>query len=441
MKKVAGMTLAFLVCLSTFVPLGASANQTDIGREVLGAKDGWAAYSTGTTGGAKAATNQIFTVTNRAELVKALGGDNKTNGTNTTPKIIYVKGKINLSVDDQNKPLGYEEYRDPAYTIEAYLKAYDPATWGKKDVAGPLEEARLRSMQKQAERVIINVGSNTTIVGLGTDAKIIGGNLMLKDVDNVIIRNISFEDAYDYFPQWDPTDGADGNWNSEYDNVSLVGATHVWVDHCTFSDGDRPDKLNGEYFGREFQHHDGLLDAKSKSDLITFSYNYFHDHSKTNLIGSSDSATDDEGHLRITFHHNFYENIGERAPRVRYGQIHLYNNYYKGVGNDKYVYTWGIGKASKIYAENNYFEMDPGFDPGKLIWVSKGTALFDKGNMLNGTSKQHEVAIVDAYNAKNETKLGKDVGWTPSLFTKIDPTKKVPELVKAKAGAGKLGSK
>ncbi|WP_134685834.1 pectate lyase family protein [Brevibacillus migulae] len=438
MKKIAGMTLAFLFWASAIAPL--SASQTDLGREVLGKNDGWAAYSTGTTGGSKASADQVFTVTNRQELVKALGGDNKTNGANDTPKIIYVRGTINLSVDDQNRPLGYNEYRDPAYTIEEYLKAYDPKTWGKKDVAGPLEEARARSQKNQAERVLINVGSNTTLVGLGNEAKIVGGGLLLTKVDNVIVRNIEFQDAYDYFPQWDPTDGAEGNWNSEYDNLSIVGSTHVWVDHCTFNDGERPDAFNETYYGREYQHHDGLLDAKGGADLITISYNHFSEHSKTNLIGSSDSATTDEGRLRITFHHNFYENIGERAPRVRFGQVHLYNNYYKSDGNEHYVYTWGIGKSSKIYAENNYFEMDPGFDPAKLIWLAKGTALYETGSYLNGAGKHHEVSIVDAYNANpaNTTKVSKDVGWKPSLFDKIDPTQSVPAIVKAKAGAGKL---
>lgn len=50
-------------------------------------------------------------------------------------------------------------------------------------------------------------------------------------------------DSYlrDCFPQWDPTDGSTGNWNSAYDAVSLRGATHVWVDHNSFSDVPHPD--------------------------------------------------------------------------------------------------------------------------------------------------------------------------------------------------------
>lgn len=91
-----------------------------------------------------------------------------------------MKGTINLSVDDDNNPLGYEDYKDPEYSIEAYLKAYDPKKWGKKEPSGKLEEARLRSKDNQRERVLIRVGSNTTIIGLGDDAKIVGGGLYVK---------------------------------------------------------------------------------------------------------------------------------------------------------------------------------------------------------------------------------------------------------------------
>ncbi|WP_327205125.1 pectate lyase family protein [Paenibacillus sp. Soil750] len=38
-------------------------------------------------------------------------------------------------------------------------------------------------------------------------------------------------------------------------------------------------------------------------------------------IRIGDSATSDNEHLRITFHHNYYQNVVQRAPRVRYGQI------------------------------------------------------------------------------------------------------------------------
>src|SRR5207253_235697 len=120
----------------------------------------------------------------------------------------------------------------------------------------------------------------------------------------------------DCFPQWDPTDGENGNWNSQYDSVSLTGGTHVWVDHCAFDDGDHPDNAQPEYFGRPYQWHDGELDITRGSDLVTVSWNRFTDHDKTMLIGSSDTSTTDAGKLRVTIHHNLFRTIGQRAPRV-----------------------------------------------------------------------------------------------------------------------------
>src|SRR5262245_51339412 len=114
-------------------------------RSPLPANDGWAATGAGTTGGAAADDAHIFVVTNRTELVAALGGNNTTNLTNATPKIIFIKGKIDFNTDDQGNPLTCADYDDPGYSLDAYLAAYDPATWGRVAPSGPLEEARVRS--------------------------------------------------------------------------------------------------------------------------------------------------------------------------------------------------------------------------------------------------------------------------------------------------------
>lgn len=120
------------------------------------------------------------------------------------------------------------------------------------------------------------------------------GDVAMLFVDNVIIRNIAFEDAFDYFPAWTPTDsyvtpptGANpaslyprcqatidaagdlgphqcpgDRWNSENDNISVANATHVWIDHCTSSDGAREDHLvpsvwQALYVGHDYQIEHG----------------------------------------------------------------------------------------------------------------------------------------------------------------------------------------
>jgi pectate lyase len=93
---------------------------------------------------------------------------------------------------------------------------------------------------------------------------------------------------------------------------------------------------------------------------------------------------------------------------------------------------------SKIYAENNYFDFDYDVNPGEIIKDWKGTSIYESGSFVNGKSSANEVDLVDAFNQSHTVQLNENVGWEPSLFTRINPTQAVPALVKAKAGTGKL---
>lgn len=405
----------------------ADTTAVELGRQTLAANDGWAALGTGTTGGSAASPANVYYVTKRSELVKAVSGN--------TPKIVYVSGTIDMNVDDNDRPVDMEFYKDPAYDLDAYLAAYDPAVWGENLPSGDLEAARARSAGNQGARIKITVGSNTTLAGLpGTKAKILGGNVNLDKVDNIIIRNIEFANTFDYFPQWDPTDGDYGNWNSAYDNISVKGSTHVWVSRNTFSDTGGLDDPAHTYFGRKFQQHDGAVDITNAADLVTVSYNYFHDHDKLSLVGGSDQAAGDDGKLRVTYHHNYFKNVGQRAPRVRFGQVHVYNNYFEGSAKAApypSLYFMGIGYKSQIYAENNVFQREAGALPQSLIQVSAGgTALTDTGSVLNGAA----VKIAAAYNASAAAALT-PVNWAPILHTSMDNTRDVPKAVFSEAGS------
>src|SRR6185369_8048461 len=137
-----------------------------LGRAVLAPSDGWAAEGTGTTGGSAADDAHVFVASTRAELVAALGGDNATNRTNAAPKIVFIKGTVNGFEAADGHQLGCADLADPAYSLDAYLAAYDPAVWGRVTPSGPLEDARKRSVTQQTAQTQINVGPNTTIVGL-----------------------------------------------------------------------------------------------------------------------------------------------------------------------------------------------------------------------------------------------------------------------------------
>ena len=184
-----------------------------------------------------------------------------------------------------------------------------------------------------------------------------------------------------------------------------------------------------QYFGVLFQVHDGLLDITNASDLVTVSWNRFRNHDKMMLIGSSDSGTtaaNDRGKLRVTLHHNVFDGIGQRAPRVRFGQVHVYNNYYDLRNTPSYVYSWGVGIESALYAEENFFLTDRTFAVDGIIERFNGTAATASGTLIVGPRVRNPVDVIAAWNAVNDPDLGFDAGWTPTLNYQLAPAWTTP---------------
>jgi pectate lyase len=413
-----------------------------VARQPLPAGDGWGSVGAGTTGGGAAGPDQVHVVSSRAELIQALGGNNATNAANATPKTIFIRGTIDGFEGPDGELLGCDDFADPAYDFDAYLATYDPAVWGRDtDPSGPLEEARARSVNNQGAHTVINVGSNTTLYGL-RGARLHNLTLMLNEADNIIVRNITFDDAFDCFVRWDPNDGALGNWNSNWDNLSARRGTNFWFDHNTFTDGDNPDSSQPVYFGRPYQVHDGALDITHTSDLVTVSYNVFTNHDKMMLIGSTDNPNNpgDVGLLNVTLHHNLMDGIVQRAPRVRFGQVDVYNNYYRVPVPDPFSYSWGVGVQSTTYAENNFFSLGAEVDTADVISRFNGTAITERGTWARTAGQSAgPVSMLDAYNAANDPPLGNDVGWTPEHRSgPVLPARVVPAVVTLLAGAGRL---
>lgn len=437
--------VAACTLLGAHATLAQAHGKRDLGRETLHPQNGWAASGSGVTGGSAATSDQTYVVRNRQELVAALNNGvypPPSSTPSSEPKIIYVKGTIDVNVDDANNALACEDYYRDGYTLEAFLAAYDPLVWGRDDEpSGELEDARAESQDAQEARVRIRVGSNTTLVGLGKNATIKGAWFDIRGTSgvpnsrsNIIIRNLTLRDTYDCFPEWDPTDGSAGSWNALYDSVSLREANNVWIDHNTFEDRDTRDATQPHYFGVLYQVHDGLLDITNASDLVTVSWNRFRNHDKTMLIGSSDSATGDRGKLRVTLHHNWFDGLGQRVPRVRYGQVHLYNNVYDVRRTPNYGYSWGVGIESAIYAEENVFIADRNFDVAQIIDRFNGTALSVSDTLVIGPRIRNPVDVIAAWNAQNDPDLGFDAGWVPTLNHELMPAWIAPILVPLLAG-------
>lgn len=178
-----------------------------------------------------------------------------------------------------------------------------------------------------AER--IEIRSNKTLFGVGVRPTI-AATIEIERAENVVVRELFIEGSL-------PVGG------SEPDAVSVRESHHVWIDHVDVSDGA-----------------DGNLDITNESSFVTVSWSRFwyrdaqRAHRFSTLIGSSDTQMGDTGRLKVTLHHNWWaDNVVERMPRARYGDVHVFNNYYSSVGNN---YCIRSGFNARLLVEGNFFQ-------------------------------------------------------------------------------------
>ena len=230
--------------------------------------------------------------------------------------------------------------------------------------------------------------SNKTITGVGKTGKITGGGLYFLNKVNIIIKNLTINNVDD-------------------DAIGFDNSRGFWVTNCDLSSAG-----------------DGLLDVIRGSDYGTISWNRFSNHSLTILIGHDDAQTTDRGKLRVTLHHNYFDNVQERQPRVRFGQVHTFNNYHRGISGVGYPnnlqYAIGVGDEAKISSENNYFEnLDATY---YLDDVNAVGYVKDAGSFFTGTG----------------TRVFRPLGvtWSPiSFYTyNLDKASDVKDIVLANAG-------
>jgi pectate lyase len=261
---------------------------------------------------------------------------------------------------------------------------------------------------------MIKVGSNKTIVGLGSDAVIDGFGFDVSGwtremmdrhggdcepehidefdhVENVIVRNLAFI-------------------NSSDDSINLRCYSHnVWIDHNTF-----------------FESKDGSVDIKRGSDWVTVSWNHFVGTNKTMILGHDDgNGEQDAGRLHVTYHHNWFENTVQRHPRVRFGHAHVFNNYAERPGS----YFVGAGTQSHILVEANYVLSDK--DKIKIIKDYGGDdATFTGNNIVEMIPGADEYVL--------EVNNGRSFNAVSHYPYSLDTAVELPTSVPAGAGAGKL---
>ncbi len=234
------------------------------------------------------------------------------------------------------------------------------------------------------------VASNKTLIGANASATIVGG-VEINGKSNIIIKNLKINGK---------TSTVDG------DGMRITNSHHIWIDHCEIWDSK-----------------DGNLDISEASNYITVSWTKFwyssspgdEAHRYSNLIGGGDGATGDAGKLKVTWHHNWWAaRVYERAPRVRFGEVHVFNNYYSSSGNN---YSIRAGYQSRIRVENNYF---------------KGVKNPHEVNEDSGTGQI--TASGNTYDGTSGSKTSNATVFTPPYSYTLDSASSIPAAVQAGAG-------
>jgi pectate lyase len=251
-----------------------------------------------------------------------------------------------------------------------------------------------------------HIRSNKTVIGVG-NVTLSGGGLYLYRSSNVIIRNLTIT-------------------GSPEDNIGIHYSDHIWIDHCTFSNST-----------------DGNVDITQASDYITISWCKFfytvdNGHNFVSLIAASDS--DDGSQYHVTYHHNWWgELCRERLPSVRFGRVHLFNNYYNAPGNN-YCARTRVGAELRV--ENNFFENVR--NPWEQYVTGASGAqgkLFASGNNVGLGDTSYGVTWTGTVNHKDGTVTNMLPGtdnvfaapYSYSLHNALD----VKSVVTTYAGAGK----
>ncbi|MDT7837087.1 pectinesterase family protein [Aquabacterium sp. OR-4] len=348
--------------------------------------DGWAGTAGGTSGGSAATSEHIYSVANRGELLAALAR------AGAQPKIIRVTGRIDMS---DGVP---------------YTSAAD-----------------------QGARSRLKLSSNTTLIGAGPAAQLVNGGIDIIAVRNVIVRNLSLVAPCDIAPVWDPSDGSTGSWNAAYDAITVQGADHVWIDRNTITDAPTTDDTLPIENGKTRQCHDGAIDITRGANHVSITYNLFDRHDKALLIGHSDSFSADSGKLKVTIANNVFTSIVQRAPRVRYGQVHVYNNYHvnsTGAASYRHAYSLGVGTAGQVISQANVFAITGAGGCASVVQTLNATAsssFVDTGSVLNGAA----LAGCPATSGSS---------WTIPYAYTLRPAALVKANALAKAGAGRIAS-
>jgi pectate lyase len=274
--------------------------------------------------------------------------------------------------------------------------------------------------------------NNVSLIGRGVNAGFEGAPVLISHgASNIIIRNLKMR----LVPQA----------HSPGDIISLDGrngaVSNIWIDHnelynsLTAPPGVTCDQVPGCDGNVDQDYYDELVSGRSAVHNVTISYNYLHDSWKTSLWGSSDTVAEENVGRTISFHHNYWHNTRARLPLFRFGEGHVFNNYYFNVATSAVNSRMG----AQMRVDGNVFEnvIRPitSRDSSALgFWdVADNSFTNITPNTTVGNTACGASPPCDAY-------LLSTITYFPAYEYFIQPSGDVKDYVTTHAGADQLGS-
>ncbi|MGW0123013.1 pectate lyase family protein [Streptomyces sp. NPDC003327] len=245
---------------------------------------------------------------------------------------------------------------------------------------------------------------NVTIVGVGAGAVFDQLGIHIRESSNIIIQNVTVRNVK---KSGSPVSNGGDAIGMESD------VRNVWVDHVTL-----------EASGGESEGYDGLFDMKDNTQYVTLSYSVLRNSGRGGLVGSSETELSNGF---ITYHHNLYENIDSRAPLLRGGIAHMYNNHYVRL-NESGINSRAGGRAR---VDSNYFEDSK--DVLGTFYTSAAGYWQVNGNTFDNVTWS---APGTDYKPAGPNPQSNTTVSVPYAFG-ADPASCVPSVVAQTAGAGK----
>jgi pectate lyase len=314
------------------------------------------------------------------------------------PRVIVVKGTLDCTVPATNVRTCEIQCDSTTGDTRLFHRALDSSANDCSGIDGATASTLIANTTKN-ERTI-EVASNKTLLGAGSNATISGVDLSLvSSASNIIIQNLTFTNVNPLLVE-------------AGDAITINGANHVWIDHCAFN-----------------LISDGFIDMPNPSGsttmatFVTVSWNHF-DGRNDAACGKQHNYANTIENATATFHHNFWDHTLGCSPKVTKvsSRAHLFNNYWLSV----LYYSIGVDKNAQALIEYNDFN-----DSKRPYW-GMNTCISDATCFMsdNGGSNIFE-------GISTNTAETKSVGGTVTAFPyTVSPTPAANVKADVTQGAG-----